>query len=296
MRRLFLPSTGMRSFCNLFSDSEDPIPIEKIDEEVELPTEPGEKTIRILPIPKHPIFAKHMVKFRLGSGTFKFLLAKDDTKHMAAFVMKKREGSDKDLEVYNLQTITPFTGIDSIYDIGAYCETVINKFERTVVLKPISKIKLDEVTEEVTNDVPFPLAKVTDMPEQTAETEEEKKQDNSLIEILMNEIDDVRDLLTHQELTTLDLFAQNYDMRNHVDFINYVGVILSYMCDTHRIQEIFQPTQLSTRIRLTTELAQEHVQMRMQMKDLQNEAQSKISKQNEEVIPIVYIFMKVKTI
>jgi Lon-like ATP-dependent protease len=33
---------------------------------------------------------------------------------------------------------------------------------------------------------------------------------------------------------------------------------------------------------MTTELAQEHVQMRVSMKDLQNEAQAKISKQNEE--------------
>lgn len=197
MRRLFRPSTGTRAFCNLFSDSSDAVPIDPKDEEEVAPVEPGEKTIRILPIPKHPIMNKHMVKFRLGSGTFKFLLSKDDTKHMAAFVMKKRETSEKDLEVYNLQTITPFTGTDSIYDIGAYCETVINKFERTVVLKPISKIRLDEVAEEVTNDVPFPLAKVSTLPDEIAETEEEKKQDNSLIEILMNEIDDVRDLLTH---------------------------------------------------------------------------------------------------
>jgi hypothetical protein len=76
--------------------------------------------------------------------------------------------------VFNLQTITPFTNVDSIYDIGSYCETVINKFERTVVLKPISKIRLGEITEEVTKDNVFPLGTVIDLPEMEAETEEAK--------------------------------------------------------------------------------------------------------------------------
>jgi hypothetical protein len=53
----------------------------------------------------------------------------------------------------------------------------------------------------------FPLGETIDIKEEESVDEEAKKEDNSLVELLMNEIDDVRDLLTHQELSTLDLFA-----------------------------------------------------------------------------------------
>lgn len=88
------------------------------------------------------------------------------------------------------------------------------------------------------------------------------------MKLLMSSLDELRTLLSQQELTTLELFAQRYNMRHDEDLINYVGVILSYMCDTHKIQHIFEPEDFSERLRRTAELAQEHILMRNSMKKL----------------------------
>jgi hypothetical protein len=99
---MYRPVSTARYFAStLFEDSSE------VEPEVETAADAQDtsstlKSVRILPIPKHPIFPKHMVKFRLGSESFKFLLQKDDTKHVAAFIMKKRETTEKDIEVFNL--------------------------------------------------------------------------------------------------------------------------------------------------------------------------------------------------
>jgi len=57
-------------------------------------------------------------------------------------------------------------------------------------------------------------------------------------------------------------------MRYDDDVLNYIGVILSYMCDTHKVQHIFETEDISERIKRTAELASEHLMMRNSMKQL----------------------------
>mmetsp|Transcript_15543 Transcript_15543/g.15508 ORF Transcript_15543/g.15508 Transcript_15543/m.15508 type:complete len:777 (+) Transcript_15543:188-2518(+) len=211
---------------------------------------------------------------------FKFMVADSHSNMVGAFVLKPKEEA-KELETQlSLNSILPLKAIDNVYSVGALCTTSFNKFDRTITLKPTNRTKLIEVVEPSTPEIPFPLVRLQHYDEtpQQASTEE----DQTILKLLVAQLDELRSLLSPQELTTLELFAQRFNMRYDDDFLNYVGVILSYMCDTAKVQKIFEPESFSMRLKLTYELVQEHVQMRNSMRKLQDEAQAKMQKASEE--------------
>lgn len=252
--------------------------LEESEEAVKTPQ--NTELLRLLPVAKHPIFPKHFIRFKLTSENFKFLVGDTHSHYAGAFVMRPKEDTTELETNATLLSILPVKGIEQVYPIGSLCQTSFNKFDRTVVLKPLNRTKLIEVVEPVSDTVPFPLVKVEHIPEPINSVSSEE--DQTFLKLLSTYLDDLRGLLTPQELTTLEMFAQRYNMRYDLDLVNYVGVILSYMCDTAKIQRIFEPVELAQRIKTTAELVQEHVQMRNSMRKLQTEAQEKMSKASEE--------------
>ena len=236
--------------------------------------------VRLLPVAKHPIFPKHYVRFRLNTENFKFLVSDPHSNYAGAFIMRPKEEMTELETNFSLLSILPVKGIEQVYSIGSLCQTSFNKFDRTIVLKPLNRTKLIEVVEPISDKVPFPLVKVQHIPEPITSVLAEE--DQIILKLLVSYLDDLKSFLSPPELTTLELFAQRYNMRHDLDLVNYVGVILSYMCDTAKMQKIFEATELALRIKLTAELVQEHVQLRNSMRKLQSEAQEKMSKASEE--------------
>src|SRR5574343_18230 len=121
--------------------------------------------IRLLPVAKHPIFPKHLVRFKLNSDNFKFLVQDKYSHYAGAFVTRPKEDS-KELETnLSLLSILPVKGIDQVYPIGSLCQTTFNKFDRTITLKPTIRTKIVEVLEPVSDTIPFPLVRVENIPE-----------------------------------------------------------------------------------------------------------------------------------
>ena len=255
--------------------SDDPI-IEEPEESVH----PQTDLVRLLPISRHPVFPKHSVRFKLGSEHFKFLVQDKYSNYAGAFVVKPKE-STKDLENYSaLSSILPISDVEGIFSKGCLASTKFNKFDKTIMLKPSARTRLVEVVEPVSESVPFPLVRVENIPDLV--TNVTSDEDQAMLKLLNASLEDLRGLLSMHELSTLEMFSQNFNMRYDTDFVNYVGVLLSYMCELKKIQNIFEPDDLSLRIRLTAELVQEQVQMRNSIKKLHSEAQEKMSKASEE--------------
>ena len=77
------------------TDAPDP---EMFVEEVETPAQKEtvkRSSVRILPVPRHPIFPKHPVRFRLSPEAFQALIADKTNSYIGAFVLKPREGKDE---------------------------------------------------------------------------------------------------------------------------------------------------------------------------------------------------------
>ena len=236
--------------------------------------------VRLLPITRHPMFPKHPVRFKLNNENFRFLVQDKHSHYTGAFIIQPKDSS-KDLENFSsLSTIHPIPDISSIFTKGCLASTKFNKFDKTVMLKPLNRTKFIEVVEPVSESVPFPLVRVEHILDLTTNVTSEE--DQTMLKVLSGYLEELRGLLSTHELTTLEMFSQNYNMRYDLDFVNYIGVILSYMCDLKKIQNIFEPDDLVARIKLTAELVQEQVQMRNSIKKLHSEAQEKMSKASEE--------------
>ena len=180
----------------------------------------------------------------------------------------------------SLLSILPVKGIDQVYPIGSLCQTTFNKFDRTITLKPRIRTKIIEVLEPVSESVPFPLVRVENIPEPIDNLS--SADDQMMLKVLSGYLEEFRTYLNSHELTNLEILAQRYNMRYDLDLINYVGVVMSFYCDTKKVQNIFEPLDLATRVKLTTELVQEHIQLRTSMRKLQSEAQEKMTKASEE--------------
>jgi Lon-like ATP-dependent protease len=170
--------------------------------------------------------------------------------------------------------------MDSIYNVGSFCEPTFDRFDKSITLKPKNRVELLEVLEPPSTDIPFPLVKVRHYEDGLSMATSEE--DQTILRLLIQRFEELRKLLSPHEITTLELFAQRYNMKVDEHLLNYVGVVLSYMCDTAKVQNIFEPEDFSERLKRTAELAQEHVQMRNAMKQLHEEAQEKIAKMSEE--------------
>jgi Lon-like ATP-dependent protease len=236
--------------------------------------------VRLLPISRHPVFPKHPVRFKLGSDHFKFLVQDKHSHFAGAFVVKPKEAT-KDLEDFAaLSSILPVNDLENLYLKGCLASTKFNKFDKTIMLKPSQRVRLLEVVEPVSESIPFPLVKIEPIPDLITNVTNEE--DQAMLKVLSNLLEELRGLLSMHELSTLEMFSQNFNMRFDTDYINYVGVLLSYMCELKKIQNIFEPDELSMRIKLTTELVQEQLQLRNSIKKLHSEAQEKMSKASEE--------------
>lgn len=236
--------------------------------------------IRLLPVAKHPIFPKHLVRFKLNSDNFKFLIQDKHSHYAGAFVTKPKEESTELETNLSLLSILPVKGIDQIYSIGSLCQTTFNKFDKTVTLKPLVRTRLIEVVEPVSETVPFPLVRVENLQEPINNVTSEE--DQAILKVLNTYLEEFRTYLNAHELTNLEILAQRYNMRYDLDLVNFIGVVLSFYCETKKVQNIFEPLDLATRIKLTAELVQEHTQLRNSMRKLHNEAQEKMSKASEE--------------
>ena len=249
-------------------------------EEPEDVSKPSSDLIRLLPVAKHPIFPKHLVRFKLNSDNFKFLV-QDKYSHFAgAFVTRPKEESTELETNLSLLSILPVKGIDQVYPIGSLCQTTFNKFDRTITLKPTIRTKIIEVLEPVSESVPFPLVRVENIPEPIQNLT--SPDDQMMLKVLSGYLEEFRTYLNAHELTNLEILAQRYNMRYDLDLINYVGVVMSFYCDTKKVQNIFEPLDLATRVKLTAELVQEHIQLRNSMRKLHSEAQEKMTKASEE--------------
>lgn len=51
--------------------------------------------IRVVPVPRHPIFPRHPVRFRLSPDAFQALISDKTNNYVGAFVLKPREGKDE---------------------------------------------------------------------------------------------------------------------------------------------------------------------------------------------------------
>lgn len=236
--------------------------------------------IRLLPVAKHPIFPKHLVRFKLNSDNFKFLVQDKYSHYAGVFVTKPKEESTELETNLSLLSILPIKGIDQIYSTGSLCQTTFNKFDKTVTLKPLVRTKLIEVVEPVSETVPFPLVKVENISEPINNVTSEE--DQTMLKVLNTYLEEFRTYLNAHELTNLEILAQRYNMRYDLDLVNFIGVVMSFYCDTKKVQNIFEPLDLATRIKLTAELVQEHTQLRNSMRKLHNEAQEKMAKASEE--------------
>jgi ATP-dependent Lon protease len=238
--------------------------------------------IRLLPIAKHPIFPKHYIRFKLSLENFKFLVADPHSNYAGAFVVKPKDEKNELETNTSLLSILPLKNIDQVYSIGSLCTTNFNKFDKTIYLKPINRTKLIEVVEPASETIPFPLIKVQHIPEPTKVVS--KVEDEQALKVLFGYLDELKSLLTPSELSALEVFGQRYNMKYDLDLVNFLGVVLSYMCDTHKIQKIFEPEDLGERVKLTAELVKESTQLRNSMRKLQFEAQEKMNKASEEHI------------
>lgn len=238
--------------------------------------------VRLLPIEKHPIFPKHFIRFKLTQQNYDFLSADKSSNFVGAFVMKPREHMNEIETKFSLLPINPIKGIDEVYSVGSLCQTKLNKIERSILLKPIQRTKLVEVVENVSDTVPFPLVRVEHITEPLLYLTSEE--DQAILKILVSSLDELKTTMSGHEISSLDLFTQRYNMKYDLDFVNCIGAILSYYCETAKIQKIFEPAELSARLKSTVELIQEYVSIRISIQKLQEEAQSKMSKANEEYI------------
>lgn len=51
--------------------------------------------VRVLPVPRHPIFPRHPIRFRLSPEAFQALVEDKSNGYVGAFVLKPREGKDE---------------------------------------------------------------------------------------------------------------------------------------------------------------------------------------------------------
>ena len=249
------------------------------DSEESIKNTQNTELIRLLPVARHRLFPKHYVSFKLSSDNFKFLVADSHSNYVGAFVLKPKEAKT-DLEANpSFLSILPIKDIDQIYHTGSLCQTIFNKFGRTIVLKPLNRTRLLQIVEPISDTVPFPLVRVQDIPEPLNSVTSEE--DLTILKLLTSYLDDLKSLLTPQELTNVESFAKRYNMRHDLELVNYLGVVLSYICDAGKMHKIFEPSELSLRLKYTAELVQEQVQIRNSMRKLQSEAQDKMAKANE---------------
>lgn len=124
------------------------------------------------------------------------------------------------------------------------------------------------------------MASITHFPEspEVQLTEEDK----TFLSLLFKTMEELRGMLTQQEIQTIDIFAERFNMKYEEQIVDYLGVVLAFMADTQKIQAVFAKETLSERIKATVELLQDHLQMRISMKNLQAEAQAKMAKASEE--------------
>ena len=200
LRSCRVPATRFFSEDFILEDSEESV---KNTQNTEL--------IRLLPVAKHPIFPKHYIRFKLSSENFKFLVADSHSNYAGAFVLKPKADTTELETNLSLLSILPIKGIDQIYSTGSLCQTSFNKFDRTIVLKPLNRTRLLQVVEPISDSVPFPLVKVEHIPEPLNSVTSEE--DITILKLLTSYLDDLKSLLTPQELTTLEMFAQRYNMR-----------------------------------------------------------------------------------
>ena len=108
------------------------------------------------------------------------------------------------------------------------------------------------------------------------------EEDKTFMSLLFKTMEELRGMLTPQELQTIDIFGERFNMKYEEQILDYLGVVLSFMTDTEKVQAVFEKESLSERIKSTVELLQEHLQLRVSMKNLQAEAQAKMAKASEE--------------
>jgi len=236
------------------------------------------EVVRALPVLRHPIFPKHASRFRLSPELFRFLTADPHSDQVGAFVMKPKEES-YEIESMALHSILPLESLDSVYSVGSVCKTSFNKFDRTITLQPLNRVTYTEVLEEPSKEVPFPLVRLKHFEEGGKATSEDEQ---AFMKLLVEKLEELKNHFSNQEVATLEIIGQRFNMRYDEEFLNYVGTMLSYMCETKKVQHVFEAGSFYERLKRTTELVDEHLQMRSAMRDLQEEAQSKISKASEE--------------
>ena len=243
-----------------------------------MPSLSNKEKVRVLPLPRHPIFPKHPIRFRLSTESFNSLIDDPSSSLFGAFV--KKDVSKTELEQGpNLHPIHSYRDHTQIYDVGSLCEASFNRFYRTITLTPISRIRL---TAPITPPIKgrFPLVSITHFPPlRDVPLTSENKQ---LLKQLFASVEELRTLLSPQEIQTSDIIADRFDMKYDEDLLDYVGVMMSYMADTDKIQRVFETDNITDRIKLTLQVIQEHVKLRESMRDLQMEASSKMAKSSEE--------------
>ena len=88
---------------------------------------------------------------------------------------------------------------------------------------------------------------------------------------LFTTVEDLRALLSQQELHTAEVIADRFDMKLDEDLLDYVGVMMSYMVDADKVQKVFETETISERIQATLALLQEHARLRVSIRELQSE-------------------------
>ena len=83
--------------CRFFAAGPDVLDPETLVEEGEpAPKETVKRDlVRILPVPRHPIFPRHPIRYRLSPEAFQALVADKTNSYVGAFVLKPREGKDE---------------------------------------------------------------------------------------------------------------------------------------------------------------------------------------------------------
>lgn len=268
LRRLWLP---YRPFCSSDIDPNQP------EDPAAYPLPPADQ-VRVLPIPRHPIFPKHPVRFRLNTESFNSLIDDPTNSVVGAFVRKQVAKAELD-QGQVLHTIHSLSDVAKVFNVGSLCETSFNRFHRTVTLTPISRIRLTDVIPSAVRER-FPMAHFSRFPSQ--HTSVQTPQDKQLMKTLFTTVEDLRALLSQQELHTAEVIADRFDMKLDEDLLDYVGVMMSYMVDADKVQKVFETETISERIQATLALLQEHARLRVSMRELQSEANSKMSKNHEE--------------
>jgi len=270
------PSRSFSSSSSEESDSLDSIDSPYEDNKVK------QDRLLVLPIPRHPIWPKNIVRFRLTIDAFNFMINEETSDYIAAFVSKETEFKNE-LENYNQfnsSVIPHYKGKEGLHNVGAYCKTIFNRIERTIVLKPINRIRLLEVEPNPSTLYPYAKVEHIEDKEPLIMTEDDK----AMQVLLLQKIEAITNMLkTSSEVGILENTALRFNMRYNRDLLNFAGIILSYFVSSDKIQTAFEIDSFSERMKRIVELAQEFIDRKESFQSLQDEAQAKLKKQSDEI-------------